>query len=224
MTNPSKFLPVIHVEGTQQAILNVAFCQQGGADGCFLINHGISPADLYLVYRDVREQFPNFWIGLNFLGIPEHRIANVMKLNPSINGIWIDNLGVDDDGVEPYTTGLYNATTETLKLFGGVAFKYQKQVKDLASIADLAQIYCDVTTTSGPGTGEPPSVDKVKIMKGAAPTQDLALASGVDLENIHLFLPFVDYFLVATGISESFYMLDPYKVKKMADIIHAYKD
>lgn len=58
-------------------------------------------------------------------------------------------------------------------------------------------------------------------MKGNGP---LALANGVTPENIDSFLPYADCFLVATGVSRSFRMLDPRKVKLLAEKIRAYNE
>ena len=58
-------------------------------------------------------------------------------------------------------------------------------------------------------------------MKGNRP---LALASGVTPENIDTFLPYAHCFLAATGVSRSFRMLAPEKVKLLAEKIRAYNE
>jgi len=51
--------------------------------------------------------------------------------------------------------------------FGGVAFKYQEDVTDLAKVAVAAMPFLDVITTSGVGTGIAPNLEKIKHMKNA---------------------------------------------------------
>ena len=48
----------------------------------------------------------------------------------------------------------------------------------------------------------------------------LAIASGVTPDNIGDYLPYVDHFLVASGISQDFHTLDPAKVRALAEAIH----
>ena len=59
-------------------------------------------------------------------------------------------------------------------------------------------------------------------MRQALGTFPLALASGVTPENVTDYLPFVDCFLVATGISKSFTELDPAKVTGLVENVRGY--
>ena len=77
-----------------------------------------------------------------------------------------------------------------------------------------------MVTTSGRATGASAAVEKVKIMKRVIGDRPLAIASGITAENVEQFLPWVDIFLVATGISTSFYELDIEKVHQLAGIVH----
>jgi predicted TIM-barrel enzyme len=52
----------------------------------------------------------------------------------------------------------------------------------------------------------------------------LAIASGITPENIEKYLPYVDYFLVATGISKTFDEFDPEKRKLLAQKIHEFSN
>ena len=70
-TFPGKhtFLAVVHVEGGIQALRNARIAEQEGANGIFLINHSIPHNSLIECYQEVREQLPDFWIGLNCLDL-----------------------------------------------------------------------------------------------------------------------------------------------------------
>lgn len=107
--------------------------------------------------------------------------------------------------------------------FAGTAFKYQKEVRDLAQVAKLAKKFSDVITTSGDRTGNPPSVEKLRIIREAIGNHPLANASGTTPENVHLMKPYIDCFLVASGILKpgSFTEFDPPRVRDMALAIHS---
>lgn len=66
---------------------------------------------------------------------------------------------------------------------------------------DLVNQMLDITTTSGPGTGMAADLDKViKIKQIITPGKQMALASGVNAENVVACLPYVDYFVVASSV------------------------
>lgn len=88
---------------------------------------------------------------------------------------------------------------------------------------DILRAGVDVVTTSGPGTGEPPTVEKLATMRQALGDRALAVASGITPENVEPFLPYVDAFLVATGIEHRFGYLEPGRVRALADAIHGWK-
>ena len=96
--------------------------------------------------------------------------------------------------------------------FGGVAFKYQREVRDLEAACRIAREHVDVVTTSGSGTGHVPPVEKISRMKRALGDWPLAIASGITPENVKDYLPVADCFLVSTGIGKSFTELEPAKV------------
>jgi len=205
----SKLTPVIHVNNEAQAVDNARIIHESGAHGCFLIDHHCEATNLVACYKAVRALFPDMWIGLNFLGCEAESICT--HLPTDANALWLDNLGDDD-------TAWAFCPSEML-VFGGVAFKYQKKVEDVAAAAVAALNSCDVITTSGNATGVAPALEKIQTMKAAIGEWPLAIASGMTLDNISKFVPFVEYFLVATGISESFNQLDPEKVKKMVALV-----
>jgi predicted TIM-barrel enzyme len=87
-----------------------------------------------------------------------------------------------------------------------------------------------VATTSGDKTGSPPDAEKLKLIKSYLDnTIPLAVASGVDENNVSDFLPFVDKFLVASSITErkSEYNNQEYfvpeKVSHLGNKIHSWK-
>ena len=220
------FLPVIHVEYPVQAVRNANIAFGEGADGIFLINHRIPANELQRCYASVRERHPNKWIGLNWLDLTPAEAMTTMER--TIGGIWVDNAGVYEDehgDIEARTLARMHHYLEkewrvSFLLFGGVAFKYQNAVKDLAHVAKQAMFHVDVITTSGTRTGSPPDIEKIRTIRNAIGEDfPLAIASGTTPENVTEFLPYVDCFLVATGISDSHTELNPTLVRKFKNAL-----
>ena len=211
------FLAVVHAEDGVQALRNARIAQQEGADGIFLINHAISYVNLLEYYEKVREQLPDLWIGLNCLDIGRSAVS-VIPNNTA--GLWIDNAGIKegkDSTTEAEEFAVLRSNSDWQGIyFGGVAFKYQGEVNDVAKVARLAAPFVDVITTSGAGTGKAADVAKIQRMKEAIGDQPLAIASGITPENVHEYMPYADCFLVATGISDSHTELNPERVLALA--------
>jgi len=210
-------LPVIHVESLDQALRNAQIARQAGCDGVFLINHTGSYADLLAVHHAVFNEFPDWWIGVNCLDLRPEQLFE--KINEEVAGVWVDNARIDEQAerqeiAEQIAAARSESGWQGL-YFGGVAFKYQRQVDDLERAAILATQYMDVVTTSGSGTGQSAHVDKIRTMKQAIGAFPLALASGVTPENASQYLQIADCFLVATGISRSWSELDPERVASL---------
>jgi uncharacterized protein len=214
------FIPVIHVEGGAQALRNVEIALLGGADGVFLINHSISYRSLIECYEEVRKKFPGMWIGLNCLDLGT---SSINYIPIEMDGLWVDNAHVNESqnpvhGAKEFQRLRWNRDWQGL-YFGGVAFKYQEEIKDVARVAKLAVPFVDIITTSGPGTGKAAPLSKIRAMREAIDDHPLAIASGITLENVEEYLPYADCFLVATGISNSHTELNPLKVRRLAEIL-----
>lgn len=225
-----KLLPVVHVANRDQALAQVDAARNAGADGAWLINHVVGSATLTRVFIAARGKHPDFWLGLNFLDHnAEQAMAAVVALSAEhrVDGLWTDNAGVDERAAGPEDNAQARRIW-TLKhgsgwlglYFGGVAFKHQRRVTDVEKAAVVASEYVDVVTTSGDATGVAARVEKIAAMKSVLGSAPLAVASGITPENVGAYLPHVDYFLVATGISRSFYELAPDKTRQLADLIH----
>ena len=221
-------LAVVHAENLRQVRRNVALARENEADGVFLISHNLAKIGwegLSGIFRVVKREEPEFWIGLNFLDLPDPRRALEQAVQLKADGLWVDNAGlVEGSAVQPeprLVWDLAQACPSRPLYFGGVSFKYQAEVSDDAAMARLAADYMDVVTTSGPATGQASDPKKLEVMKVAIGSTPLGLASGVAALNVADYLPFVSCFLVATGISgDNFYELDGPKVRELARLIH----
>lgn len=218
-----QFLPVIHVFDLEQMLRNLEIAVTNGADGVFLINHGsMSSDELIGLHAKAVESHPDLWIGVNCLDLSGEEVFH--RVPDSVDGIWVDDGGICDEGASDGEMIARSRKRSSFKgvYFGGVAFKGQEYVRDVKKVSRVARELMDVVTTSGDGTGQAASVTKIASMKESIGDKPLALASGVTVDNVGNYLPYVDFFLVATGISTSFYELDPVKVMCLAKAIHEY--
>jgi len=221
------FLPVIHPVDRGTAMGSIQTAVECGADGIFLINQGMSTSQVLEFIPEVRLRHSSLWIGVNLLGTaPEDVIGLIADL--PVGGIWSDNAGIEEQsGQQPDGERFLRARTEAGwagLYFGGVAFKYQREVPDalLPDAAKAARLWMDIITSSGPGTGYAASVEKAKALRAGAETHPLALASGVSPENVAGFLPYVDAYLVASEIETRKYsgILVPERTRLLAERIH----
>jgi hypothetical protein len=219
-------LPIVHVCGREQALRNVALARASGADGTFLISHGaVSDTELLAIYGEARLAQPGWWVGVNCLSWPPE--ALFARLPVGMQGAWVDDALIDESSDDqPAAARVLEAQCRhgwQGLYFGGVAFKYQRPVRDLAAAAQRAVSYMDVVTTSGPGTGQAAAPNKVRAMKQAIGNAPLALASGVTPENVTDYLPCADCFLVSTGISYNFEELDPARLADLVRVVRAFR-
>ncbi|MDP3941844.1 MAG: BtpA/SgcQ family protein [bacterium] len=224
------FLPVIHVVDSPTAVENTRVAEAEGADGVFLINHSMTAQRLWPIYEEVRDNYPDFWIGVNCLDLSPIKVFREAPIG--IDGVWVDNAGtavamatfepLEDITLARVHRGLFN---ETL-YFGGVGMKHQPEIPDdlLGLVAHLSSGWVDIVTTSGPATGVSAPIKKIEKMKMGIGLLPLALCSGVSAENVEEYLPYVNAFLVASSISvhdqSGVDMLVPDKVRALAEKIH----
>lgn len=218
-----RFIVVVHADSPEQALAQSKVAFQYGADGIFLINHRISANKLIQCYNTVRIEFPDKFIGLNFLD--KDAFEAITKRPDDCDAIWMDDLLVHSD--VPLTRKAYpiveyadhKGAGKTWRTFTSVAFKYQSHEPRPEWAAMRAKEIFDVVVTSGAATGSPPEVDKIRVMYEAMDRHPLALASGVDAKNVKDYLPYITTFMVATSISDDNDMLIPEKVRELADLI-----
>ncbi len=205
------FIPVIHIQTDEQALENASIAFGEGADGIALIDHNRRRVEFLLdIYRSIQEKYPAKPILLNFLTTRDHAGA-VLHLTPhSVTGVWMDDGGFREDAADPVRSARElhgrRATEKRLYqglLFGGVAFKYQRPVSDPARAAKLMMPYIDVITTSGPETGHPPSLEKIRAIRQETGSHPLANASGFTLANVEPYIPYLNVGLIATAITEA---------------------
>ena len=218
------FFPVIHVVNLRQALQETDIAVGAEADGVFLISHhgATDPNRLVEIYEQVKDEFPDVWVGINLLGVP---ITDLFGYGlEQVDGIWTDNAQVSPDPnvANPKAEEFLRQSKDWHGLnFGGVAFKYQKNFHDDPALAAAAAVpYVDVITTSGPGTGHAPKVEKLAKMRSAVGDHPIAIASGISAKNIEPFLQLVNCFLVSSSITNHLDQLDFRKTHELSKIIH----
>lgn len=196
-------LPVIHVESQGQALRNAEIAHDEGADGVFLISmRGMHHRELLEMQRIAREEFSTWFIGVNYLDLPA--VSVFKNLDKGVSGVWADDAQIDEFAERQVNAAVIRTAREQSGwhglYFGGVAFKYQREVDDFSLAARIASQFMDVVTTSGDKTGHPPSPEKIMMMKRAIGEKPLAIASGISSNNVGDYKDNADSFLVATSI------------------------
>jgi hypothetical protein len=221
---PKVLLPVIHVENLDQAMSNLNIAEAAGVKGVWLINHSVNSGTLLEITGKVQKEYPKMWIGVNCLDkTPVQLFGFLSGYGIDVDGVWVDNARIDELSNDQLEADKIAKVRNDSMYFGGVAFKYQREVKDLESAVKIAKNYVDVITTSGDGTGQAASVEKVKRMFEAADGHPLAIASGITPNNVNNYLPYIDVFLVSTGISDNFNTLNLFNTWDLNDTINNYK-
>lgn len=223
--------PVIHVLSSEQTIRNVNIAIEEGCPGVFLINHDFEIEPFLPIIREVRQKFPEVWMGINFLAVTG-KYAFPVLAELEAGGCRIDGYWADDARIDEFSA--IDAQTEAAEIlevkrscgwdglyFGGTAFKKQRPVKeaDFARSAEIASNWMDVVMTSGSATGIETGTDKTRVFHDNVGSSVLGLASGISPENIKSYAPLIDTCLVATGINleGDFYNIDRNRLKKLLE-------
>jgi len=222
-------LPVIHVLDASQVERNIEVLVSEGAQGCFLINHDFGIDQFIPILEEIRPKFPSLWIGVNFLAttallaIPI--LEDLKRRGFTFDGYWADDGCIDEtkgqseQQIAQRIAALRQSSEWKGFYTGGVCFKKQRPVQSrfFESAARLATGYMDAICTSGEGTGISPDIEKILDLRRGAGESALLVASGINPDNAVRYAPYVDGFMVATGINiqDDFYNIDASKLKQL---------
>ena len=205
-----RVLPVIHHRDTETSVAQADLAMRCGADGVFLISHEGRNADLFKPAHLIRARHPTAKLGINLLGVSAVAALDA-AVEAHINMLWTDNPDVSSlgPGKAAKAIGFFLRLHAGFEFFGSVAFKYQAIEPYPPGAAVEACKLGMIATTSGAATGKAPAVHKLAGMRDAiGRNARLAVASGMTAENVNSFLPYVNDFLVATGVSRDMHHFD----------------
>jgi hypothetical protein len=216
---------VVHVRDTEQALRQVRLARDLGSDGAWLISHGGEAPDLRKLFEEARSHFPDFWLGVNFLDLRADEAMSFVSNHA--DGLWSDTAHIHPENnrrVAERVRALQLGRPWEGKYFGGVAFKGQHLELDPGAAAERAVDFVDVVTTSGAATGVSAPEQKIRSMyEVLAGRRPLALASGITPENVDVYLPYVEFLMVSTGVSKDFYELDPDRLARLVERVRAWR-
>ena len=229
-------LPVIHVQGNEQAERNVRILIGEGAAGVFLINHDFAVEQFLPIIRHVREKFPALWLAVNFLAVTGKEafpvLGQLQRDGVPVDGYWADDARIDerraaDDQVEAEDIARIRAESGWTGFYtGGTCFKKQREVapEHYAYSASLAVNYMDAVCTSGVATGHAADAGKIGTFRRGIGDHAMTLASGITPENAHSYMADVDGFMVATGINRDgdFYNIEAAKLARLMKLTRQY--
>ena len=173
MATNKRFFPVIHckspfgekgVSGIKHALTNIKIAKENGADGVFLISDDrLHSSEVINIYRIARREYPDFYIGVNFLDIPAsntNAMQTALAQCPLVNALWMDGM-----------PKIHIPNNTEIESFVGVAFKGQNPNASIRAIG----VQCNQAiknkshiTTSGSRTGKPPDLKKLAIIRISA--------------------------------------------------------
>ena len=204
MSAMPQIYPVIHHLNDETTLEQAAIAKEAGADGVFLISHNGRDCALLELIHVIQKAHPGLRVGINLLQATPIAAVSLAAIYGA-EMAWIDTAGVSGQGASPTARQLAAHVLEMPdaarpEVFVGVAFKYQPLEPNPSAAACNALSLGFIPTTSGPATGMVPEVEKIQRMSKATGGR-LAVASGMDLKNVHLFAPHLSHILVATGVS-----------------------
>ncbi len=206
-----QFLVALHVQSDNQAIREAHnILTPDGAHGILLVNNGgfVKGEGPYPNLFDIAEHIklilPDYVVGINPLETSTVRALELLSEH-ELDILWKDNGGVYEIGSQIliFENILKALHGNPVKYYGGVAFKYQTQPSNLKGVCEVAAKHFSAVITSGDGTGSQPSLEKIRMIREyIGPEAKLGIASGMSVENVNLFLPYADIFIVGTSLCE----------------------
>lgn len=207
-----KIIPVIHHKTELLSIKNAEICAKNKSYGIFVISMDGDNFGLAALSRRIKLEFPELKVGINLLGCSA--LDSVYEgLNYSLDMTWSDFPIVTGSYITPEAKLIEEEIKTTRHLFfNSVDFKYQKAEPNIHQAVLNSQLLGFVPTTSGQATGKAADLSKIKSMKDSLKEYPLAIASGLTPDNVNEYSPYIEYGLVATGISEDFYTFNELKL------------
>ena len=221
-TSNGILLPVLSCYNEIQFKKNIvklySYFQVRGINGIWILSTNSSIEIVIKVFLWAKENYPDFWIGVNLIG---HHIPKVLNCLSYISpdGLWIDNSNVTDkdtQNIPELITDQFKKLNFKGLYFGGVLFKYNPDMGDPQKILKKTHEYMDVIITSGEGTGIEIDSDKIEfIHQNTKQNMFIANASGITPENVHKIKKKCNIFVVRTSIVDKYNNINLNKLEKL---------
>lgn len=203
-------LPVLACYSIEQFIENIKimndYYETEKISGIFILSTNIELSDFEIVYKQSKQLYPKLWIGVNLIGENIFKsLEFIKKYNP--DGMWTDNSYLYNEkniGICELILNQFQKYNWKGLYFGGVMFKYSKHCNNFnPEVIKLTNKYMDILTTSGDATGIEISEKKLDFINLNAENICIAIASGINENNIKKISEKANIFIVRSSIVDS---------------------
>jgi predicted TIM-barrel enzyme len=212
-----------YTNGTlDEAISDLEISFANGADAIVFEGHDYKKLDSYL--GEIRKRFPKHVIGVNFLGgddnLNTYKETFELAKKHHCQIAWTDFSGIDliKEAPEISLHSVMAAKPADVFYVSGIHMKYSTPVdpnKTIEQSAIQAMGWVDGIVITGPKTGVATDPDRARDARSVIGNYPMGAASGVSAENVHTILPYIDYALVNTSISDKNHRIIGEKLKAL---------
>ena len=210
------FLPVIYAWDESQTLRNVETVRNVGADGVFLINHGMGYQGLLRITAAAISKHGPRFVGVNCLDLRTHEL--IRRLPDGVAGVWSND--VPALGAEPETVDALDHARRMRHWDGLLLAPLITGEAAAASGAAETRLSVDVPTIVGRGIGSSEEVDVVRSVSESIGEAPLAIAAGVDSDYVDQVLPFVNCVMTAARGNEKLEEVDQDEARRLSDKVH----
>ena len=206
----------------EDAIKDLEISFANGADAIVFEGSDYKKLDLYLT--EIRKKYPKAVLGVNFLGGEDnlHSYAQTFELarKHKTQIAWTDFSGVDliNEAPEVSLHDILAKKPEETFYVSGIHMKYSTLIdanKPIELSAQQAMGFVSGIVITGPKTGVATDPEKARRVREVIGIYPMGAASGVSAENVASILPYIDFVLVNTSISDNNHRIIPEKLKQL---------
>lgn len=197
-----------------QALEDTERLQRGGVDGLLVENYDCGYFDANCATDEMAERlaeiaievkrYSKIPVGFNVLPNDYWKSLSV-ALSTSGTFIQMDHITGDFNGCEPVDHEEYLATRKCCRdvaVFGGIHPKYYELTDptcSLAGCAEKAMSLADAVVVTGQVTGDPATLDDLRVAREAIGKHPLVIGSGLNVHNVASQLSIADGAIVGTA-------------------------
>ena len=220
---------MIHLAGNDadmrltQAIEEIDLLYNNGFDAVLVENYHGDVSDMRNALEYLRTKYPRKNYGLNVLGDYEAGFELARTYNAGF--LQIDSvaghLPPEQDLEYEHELNKLRIQTPNPILLGGVHFKYQPHLSGRGLNEDLVigGERAETIVVSGPATGEPCDVERLKVFRDGIGLVPLILGSGLTPSNFEEQMEYCDGAIVGTSIKEGDNTQNPIELNRVKEIV-----